>query len=908
MPLKVNPVTGELDLVMAPGHGIATVEFATDTGTANPTGAGVITVSGGVSISTTGVGDVVTINLEVPLDVSSGGTGLTTITDGSILVGDGTNSIEMVGPLTDGQILIGDTAGVSPVAATITAGGGIDITNGAGSITIAIDDPLSVAYGGTGAATLTDGGILLGSGTSAITATAAPTDGQLLIGSTGVDPVIATLTAADGVDIVNAAGSITIGSPANSVGFIDPANDVTTSFVNGTSTYTIQPTAASFTYWSDGGSYTKSAPESIIVGTDEGAHYLYYNGATLSQTTTWTDDLITKYAFVAIIYWDATNNEQLYIGDEFLHTTSMSPLTHVYLHDTRGFALDTGGGLTDISSDGDGDLLASAEFGVEATVAWDEDAKFSHTARTSISNIAVYYKTGADASNIWRYDDTASYGVLNTGTGRAAYNQLNAGTWQQTEVGNNNYVLAHVFTFNDSTRKFGVIQGENSYATIPLARDGAETEILAITLDGLPGPEIKFLGTLIYQTADAYNVVTNPSKSRIRTTGTGDDYVDLRDFGVTRGGVSGTLTDHGALTGLSDDDHTQYLLADGTRALAGAWDMGGQATTNVNIDSGVITGITDLLVADGGTGVSTLADHGILLGSDAAAITATAAPTNGQLLIGSTGVDPVLGTLTDGSGITITEGAGTITVAMTDPVTVAIGGTGAQTLTDGGILLGSGTGAITATAQPTNGQLLIGSTGVDPVLGTLTDGSGITISEGAGTITVAMTDPVTVAIGGTGVQTLTAYAVICGGTTATGAVQSIASVGTAGQVLMSNGAAALPTFQTVPGDLSWSVITDATKTIVVNEAYIGNHAAGIDFSLPATAAVGSIFKITGIGAGLTTISQAANQYINVVGSTTTVGAGGSLVATEQFDSIEIVCVVADNGFNVLSMTGNWTIT
>src|SRR5690606_30706776 len=29
------------------------------------------------------------------------------------------------------------------------------------------------------------------------------------------------------------------------------------------------------------------------------------------------------------------------------------------------------------------------------------------------------------------------------------------------------------------------------------------------------------------------------------------------------------VTDHGALTGLSDDDHTQYLLADGSRTLSG---------------------------------------------------------------------------------------------------------------------------------------------------------------------------------------------------------------------------------------------------------------------------------------------------------------------------------------------------
>lgn len=58
--------------------------------------------------------------------------------------------------------------------------------------------------------------------------------------------------------------------------------------------------------------------------------------------------------------------------------------------------------------------------------------------------------------------------------------------------------------------------------------------------------------------------------------------------------------------------------------------------------------------------------------------------------------------------------------------------------------------------------------------------------------------PVAVEAGGTGKMSLTAYAVICGGTTAQGAVQSIASVGTSSQVLTSNGASALPTFQTAP--------------------------------------------------------------------------------------------------------------
>jgi microcystin-dependent protein len=59
------------------------------------------------------------------------------------------------------------------------------------------------------------------------------------------------------------------------------------------------------------------------------------------------------------------------------------------------------------------------------------------------------------------------------------------------------------------------------------------------------------------------------------------------------------------------------------------------------------------------------------------------------------------------------------------------------------------------------------------------------------------TTAVPVSGGGTGNATATAYAVQCGGTTTTGAHQSVASVGTSGQVLTSNGAAALPTFQTL---------------------------------------------------------------------------------------------------------------
>jgi len=56
---------------------------------------------------------------------------------------------------------------------------------------------------------------------------------------------------------------------------------------------------------------------------------------------------------------------------------------------------------------------------------------------------------------------------------------------------------------------------------------------------------------------------------------------------------------------------------------------------------------------------------------------------------------------------------------------------------------------------------------------------------------------VSIAFGGTGRTSHTAYGVICGGTTSTNPQQSVVSVGTSGQVLTSNGAGALPTFQTI---------------------------------------------------------------------------------------------------------------
>jgi len=82
-----------------------------------------------------------------------------------------------------------------------------------------------------------------------------------------------------------------------------------------------------------------------------------------------------------------------------------------------------------------------------------------------------------------------------------------------------------------------------------------------------------------------------------------------------------------------------------------------------------LVSIGTLGVDQGGSGASTLTDHGILLGSGTDPITALGAMTDGQLVIGKTGADPVVASITDGEGIDITAGAGTLKIACKDATT-----------------------------------------------------------------------------------------------------------------------------------------------------------------------------------------------------------------------------------------------
>jgi len=202
-----------------------------------------------------------------------------------------------------------------------------------------------------------------------------------------------------------------------------------------------------------------------------------------------------------------------------------------------------------------------------------------------------------------------------------------------------------------------------------------------------------------------------------------------------------------------------------------------------------------LPVAAGGSGAITFTANGVLYGDGTNPLSATAAGTTGQVLVGNTGAAPSWGTISSSlvssfqtslSGLTpSTATTGTVTLAGTLGPTS--GGTGLTSYTTGDIIYASATNTLSALADVATGNALIsGGVGVAPSWGKI----GLT-THVSGTLPVAN--------GGTGRTTNTAYAVVCGGATDGGVEQSIASVGTAGQVLTSNGAGALPTFQAAGG-------------------------------------------------------------------------------------------------------------
>lgn len=352
-------------------------------------------------------------------------------------------------------------------------------------------------------------------------------------------------------------------------GFVS-GTDSTISFTDGTRTFTISPAVSEFSFYSKGVKFTKTTAQTVVIDDTEGIWYIYFNssGVLTASQVEWgfTDGTVQT----SLVYWDATNNKGILIGDE-RHGLIMDGATHLNLHKTRGTQWFSGF-TPSLTVDGNGSLDAHCEMqSISAGVLKDEDIDHSSAEQTSYE---IWYKDGANG--YWR-KTTASDALVAITTTRPDYNQFTGGAWQRTEIANNKFTLSHIFATNDKDKTSIIIMGENEYNSSINARAGAITELNDIQLAGLPSEEFKPIATVIIQVADAY---TNSYNARVISTADGSDFIDWRESENT--GTGGTTGDHGNLAGLADDDHTQYLLADGSRALTANWDAGGFNITDVS--------------------------------------------------------------------------------------------------------------------------------------------------------------------------------------------------------------------------------------------------------------------------------------------------------------------------------------
>lgn len=149
-----------------------------------------------------------------------------------------------------------------------------------------------------------------------------------------------------------------------------------------------------------------------------------------------------------------------------------------------------------------------------------------------------------------------------------------------------------------------------------------------------------------------------------------------------------------------------------------------------------------------------------------------------------------------------------------------------------------------------NGQLLIGSTGADPVASTITAGANMTITNNAGQIILSSTG------GGVG--------------------------------------------------FVWNNTTSATQQMDSGNGYYVNHAGGVAFTLPTSPTFADTVQIIGFNTGWT-IAQNAGQSIIFDSVQSTVGTGGSLASTAAGNCITLFCGADGATWTVAASEGSFTI-
>jgi len=333
------------------------------------------------------------------------------------------------------------------------------------------------------------------------------------------------------------------------------------SFDSGTRTFTIAPVASEFVVWCKGVKYTYTSAQTVVIPNTTGLHFIYFSASGVLSTQmsyfTWEEHAPTAY-----IYWNATTSTAVYFGDE-RHGVVLDWQTHEYLHRTRGAAIANGflaSGYTLNNSA----TNAATQIAIESGTFFDEDMKIdivstaTPTAGTYQQNllfpakIPVLHLQGTS----WVMDAPTDF-PFRQGTSRPQYNSVSGGVWSTADVGNNQHATTWILATNNLTYPVIAIIGQSATDNLGEAEAFSFADL---TLTGFPSVEFRPLYKLIYKASDGYANSVNAQLVSI---------VDLRSISAV-GSAANPATDHGNLSGLSDDDHPQYLHVSEVRSPSAA--------------------------------------------------------------------------------------------------------------------------------------------------------------------------------------------------------------------------------------------------------------------------------------------------------------------------------------------------
>lgn len=901
-----NPFTDKLDCASLQGSGAPQVEFLTGNsgGQVGPDGSFNISVLGsnvtginivgspgtstltvsGIASSTTQVGttryathaeaaaqtstttaltpdDITSMFSTTPLPASQGGTGRSSPAAHSLLVTNGSSAFTVLGTATNGQLPIGSVGG-DPVLSTLTAGSGVSVTNGPGTITIgtsASGFPISpyvvgpvgqagyqTVQAGINAAHAAGGGTVYvqpGTYTENLTLYT----GVDLWGAVGIADTATCLII--GVHTPPSSGTQTIRNI-----FLQSATHIYSSAVAGTAALILIDCAINVT-----NGFTFNCPN----WTASGSFSAFDIGEIGSTNDGWVNNTGGAVVFMTNVTMGAgSSNIMLSSGScELYNCVVKCPVNFV----TGSSVLVDGGTLfqnsVTLSNNSTGTINnSSISSGTAAALTMSSSASWtiSSCSITSSNNPAI---AGAGAGTLTISDVTflsnaVIAGTLTLGTSSVYPTKMSNG---QLLIGSAGLpaVAANI------TSSGGTITVTNGAGTINLDLVGGTVAADSFSPDSGTDPVVPTAAGLVNDKGSG-SITTVGSLNTITTQLTG-----LTNHNVLVGAGTSTITKVAPSATSGVPLISQGAAADpvfGTAVVAG----GG---------TGAVT-LTGVLTGNGTSAVtaSTVTQHGVLLGGASNAVGSTAVGSTGQVFQANSAADPTYSTATYPSTATGTgtilraDGTNWVATTATYPATTSVSqllySSSANVVAglataNRGVLTTSATGVPVVTALATDGQVIIGSTAGAPAAATLSAGTGISITNGSNSISIATngsstvntltgnsggaisptsgnintlgTGSITIAGSGSTLTTqmtgLTNHAILVGAGTAT--ITNVGPTATAGQVFQSAGSSADPVFSTA----TYPATATGTGTILRAD---GTNWSATTSTYPSTNAVSTL--------------------------------------------------------------------